>query len=118
MDPSCFPAVTHPVPFGLTGQQLLQIIEACWSDRTAGLAMSEFAPARDRDEQSLTLAVWLMDWLMLKLLGPTSTRSGVRHPTDVRYLGLFQLLVLCCAHVRTELTSAATLAYMGRMSGI
>jgi arginase family enzyme len=67
MDPASFPAVTHPVPFGLTGQQLLQIIEACWSERTVGLGMSEFAPARDRDEQSLALAVWLMDWLMLKL---------------------------------------------------
>jgi len=67
MDPAYFPAVTHPVPFGLTGQQLLQIIEACWSDRIVGLGMSEFAPARDRDEQSLALAVWLMDWLLLKL---------------------------------------------------
>ena len=67
MDPAYFPAVTHPVPFGLTGQQLLGIIGACWSDRTVGFAMSEFAPARDRDEQSLALAVWLMDWLMLKL---------------------------------------------------
>jgi arginase family enzyme len=67
MDPTYFPAVTHPVPFGLTAQQLLQIVLACWSDRTVGLGMSEFAPARDRNEQSLALAVWLMDWLLLKL---------------------------------------------------
>jgi arginase family enzyme len=67
MDPAHFPAVTHPVPFGLTSQQLLQIIEACWSERTVGMGMSEFAPARDRHEQGLALAVWLMDWLMLKL---------------------------------------------------
>jgi arginase family enzyme len=67
MDPAYFPAVTHPVPFGLMAQQLLQIIEACWSDRTVGLGMSEFAPACDRNDQSLGLAVWLMDWLMLKI---------------------------------------------------
>jgi arginase family enzyme len=67
MDPAYFPAVTHPVPFGLTAQQLLEIIDACWSERTVGLGMSEFAPARDRGEQSLALAVWLMDWLLLRI---------------------------------------------------
>jgi arginase family enzyme len=66
LDPSCFPAVTHPLPFGITPALLLRIIDACWSDRLAGVVLSEFDPGRDRQDQSLSLAAWLMEYLLLR----------------------------------------------------
>ena len=51
LDPAFFPAVGQPVPFGLTPQQLLRCLDAVWSERVAGVAVSEFDPARDRDDR-------------------------------------------------------------------
>lgn len=65
-EPACFPATSHPLPFGITPATLLRFVDAAWSDRVIGVAISEFDPARDRNDQSLSLLVWLMEWLLLK----------------------------------------------------
>jgi agmatinase len=66
LDPMCFPAVTHPVPFGLDPSLLLRLLEALWSPRVAGVVLSEFDPGRDRDERGLALLVWLLEYLLLR----------------------------------------------------
>jgi len=65
-DPAFFPGVTHPLPFGLSTQQVLRIIAAAWSERVVGLAISEFDPGRDRNDQSLSTLVWLVEHILLK----------------------------------------------------
>src|SRR5262249_13055815 len=66
LDAAYFPAVSRPVPLGLTPQQILQVINAGWSERVVGVAFSEFDPARDQGDRSLALAMWLLEWLLLK----------------------------------------------------
>ena len=66
LDPAYFPAVSHPLPFGLSPSMLLRLLDAAWSDRLVGLAVSEFDPARDRNDQSLATLVWLLEYLLLK----------------------------------------------------
>jgi arginase family enzyme len=65
-DSAYFPAVTHPLPFGLSPALFLRLLEAAWSDRVIGIAISEFDPARDRNDQSLATLVWLLEYLLLK----------------------------------------------------
>ena len=65
-DPAHFPAVSHPLPFGLGPHQVLRCVDAAWSDRLAGVAISEFDPGRDRHDQSLSTLVWLLEHLLLK----------------------------------------------------
>jgi arginase family enzyme len=65
-DPASFPAVSHPVPFGLAPGMVLRCIDAVWSDRVIGIGLSEFDPGRDRNDQSLALLVWLLEYLLLK----------------------------------------------------
>ncbi|OAI54833.1 hypothetical protein AYO44_03155 [Planctomycetaceae bacterium SCGC AG-212-F19] len=65
-DPAYFPAVSHPLPFGITPPLLLRILDAAWSDRVCGVALSEFDPGRDRNDQSLMTLVWLVEYLLLK----------------------------------------------------
>jgi arginase family enzyme len=65
-DPAYFPAVSHPLPFGLSPQLVLRFLEAAWSDRVLGVAVSEFDPGRDRNDQSLATLVWLLEYLLLK----------------------------------------------------
>jgi arginase family enzyme len=66
LDPAFFPAVSQPVPFGISPALLLQFLDAAWSPRVAGVAFSEFDPARDRNDQSLSTLVWLLEYLLLK----------------------------------------------------
>jgi agmatinase len=66
LDAAFFPATAHPVPFGLTPHLLLRLVDAIWSERVAGVAVSEFAPARDRNDLSLSTLVWLLEYLLLK----------------------------------------------------
>jgi agmatinase len=66
LDQAYFPAVGGPLPFGLAPSALLGLIDAVWSKRIAGVSISEFDPARDRDDRSLGLLVWLIEWLLLK----------------------------------------------------
>lgn len=65
-DPAFFPAVSNPVPFGLHPPLLLRLIAAAWSERLIGIALSEFDPGRDRNDQSLSTLVWLLEYLLLK----------------------------------------------------
>ena len=65
-DPAFFPAVSDPVPFGLTPQQVLAAIDAAWAGPVVGVAVSEFAPGRDRNDRSLATLVWLLEYLLLR----------------------------------------------------
>jgi arginase family enzyme len=65
-DPAYFPAVSHPLPFGIGPALFLKLLDAAWSERVIGVAISEFDPGRDRDERSLAMLVWLMEYLLLK----------------------------------------------------
>jgi agmatinase len=65
-DPAYFPGVTHPLPFGISPALLLRFLDAVWSERLAGVAVSEFDPGRDRNDQSLATLVWLMEYLLLR----------------------------------------------------
>ena len=67
LDPAWFPAVTHPVPFGLSPTQLLQIIEAASTDRLSGICVSEFDPGRDNNDFCLAALLWLLEFIFLKL---------------------------------------------------
>jgi agmatinase len=66
-DPAYFPALTHPVPFGLAPPLVLRLLDAAWSERVAGVAISEFCPARDLRDQSLSTLVWLIEYVLLKV---------------------------------------------------
>jgi agmatinase len=65
-DPSYFPAVSHPVPFGLSPPLFLQLLDAVWSEKLIGIAFSEFDPSRDRDDRSLATLMWLLEYLLLR----------------------------------------------------
>jgi arginase family enzyme len=65
-DPAYFPAVAEPLPFGLAPPLVLRLLEAAWSPRVAGVLVSEFDPGRDRNDQSLGLLVWLVEYLLLR----------------------------------------------------
>jgi arginase family enzyme len=69
-DPAYFPAVSRPVPFGLNPQQVLRILDAAWTDRLAGVILSEFDPGRDRDDRSLATLVWLLEYLLVRRYEP------------------------------------------------
>ena len=65
-DPAFFPGVSQPVPFGLAPQQVLALLDALEASKIAGVMISEFDPARDRDDRSLATLVWLVEHLLLK----------------------------------------------------
>ena len=65
-DPTYFPAVSQPVPFGPAPMAVLAVIDAIWSERVAGLFLSEFDPARDREDCSLATLGWLVEYLLLR----------------------------------------------------
>jgi arginase family enzyme len=65
LDPASFPAVAQPVPFGLSPALLLRLLHAVWSPKVAGVLLSEFDPARDQNDRSLSAAVWLIEYLLL-----------------------------------------------------
>jgi agmatinase len=66
-DPAYFPATPQPVPFGLAPPLVLRLIDAAWGSNVAGLFVSEFDPARDRNDVSLAAVVWLIEYLLLRL---------------------------------------------------
>ena len=68
-DPTFFPAVGQPVPFGPAPAAVLALIDAIWSDRVSGLFVSEFDPARDREDRSLATLVWLVEYLLVRRYG-------------------------------------------------
>jgi arginase family enzyme len=70
LDPAFLPAVTHPLPLGLSPAMVLRVINAAWSDRVVGVTVSEFDPGRDRNDQSLGLLAWLLEYVLLKRYEP------------------------------------------------
>src|SRR5262249_56541121 len=65
-DPAFFPALGHALPFGLAPPLVLRLLEAAWSERVVGVAVSEFDPGRDQRDQSLATLVWLLEYLLLR----------------------------------------------------
>jgi agmatinase len=65
-DPAYFPALSHPLPFGISPPLFLRLLEAAWSERVVGLSVSEFDPARDVRDQGLAILVWLLEYVLLK----------------------------------------------------
>jgi agmatinase len=65
-DTAYFPAVTQPVPFGLNPLLFLRLLESVWSPKVAGVFVSEFDPARDRDDRGLALVMWLLEYLLIR----------------------------------------------------
>lgn len=65
-DPSACPAVHQPTPCGLSGLQVLGLLNDVWSDKLAGLSVSEFDPGRDVRDAGLNLLGWLLEWVLLK----------------------------------------------------
>ena len=65
-DPAYFPAVAHPLPMGMSPQLFLHFLDAVWSPRLRGLAISEFDPAHDRNDQSLGTLMWLIEYILLR----------------------------------------------------
>jgi arginase family enzyme len=65
-DPAFFPAVAQPSPFGLSPTLLLRFLQASWSTRLAGIALSEFEPGRDENDRSLAILVWLIEYILLR----------------------------------------------------
>lgn len=63
-DVPAFPAVETPVPFGLSPGQVLAVLEA--AGRLDGVLISEFVPARDGQDRSLAVLVWLLEYILLK----------------------------------------------------
>jgi arginase family enzyme len=75
-DPAVFPAVSDSVPFGLSGDLVLRLIDAAWGTNVAGVLLSEFDPARDHNDRSLATAVWLMEYLLLRRYESPGTARG------------------------------------------
>jgi agmatinase len=66
LDPAYFPASGHALPFGLNPLLVLRLLNAVFSERVIGLALSEFEPSRDVNDRSLATLVWLMEYLLLR----------------------------------------------------
>ncbi len=64
-DPAFFPAVQEPRPFGIDPRWLLQLLAAIGPTRLAGLAISEFDPARDQHDRCLETLMWLIEYVLL-----------------------------------------------------
>src|SRR5439155_770497 len=59
-DPAYLPAVQQLLPFGLVPSAFLKLLDAVWSEKVAGLSISEFDPGRDGRDASLNLLGWLI----------------------------------------------------------
>jgi arginase family enzyme len=66
-DPAYFPATPQPRPFGLTPPALFPILDAISTERLAGLAVSEFDPARDERDRCLETLMWLIEHVLLRM---------------------------------------------------
>jgi agmatinase len=69
LDPAYLPAVAQPLPFGLTPPAVLAVLDAVWSDKVAGVSVSEFDPGRDVRDTGLQFLGWLVEYLLLKRHG-------------------------------------------------
>ena len=84
LDPAYFPAAAQAVPFGLSPSQLLRFLDAAWSPGIAGMAISEFDPARDQNDRSLATIVWLLEYALLKIHErPSAAGRDRRRPSPL-----------------------------------
>jgi len=74
-DPAYFPAVGHALPFGLNPPLVLRLLDSVFSERVAGMALSEFEPSRDVNDRSLAMLIWLVEYLLLKRYEPQKSAS-------------------------------------------
>jgi agmatinase len=65
-DAAFFPGSAHPQPFGLSPQLFLRFLDAAWSGPIRGLALSEFDPAKDERDRSLSTLIWLLEYVLLR----------------------------------------------------
>lgn len=65
-DSAYFPAITHTQPFGLEPANFLRLLNAIWSDRVIGVAISEFHPAHDVEDRSLRFLMWFLESILLR----------------------------------------------------
>lgn len=66
-DPAFCPAVHQRTPFGMAPLAVLNVLDSIWCEKMVGFSISEFDPGRDRDDQSLNLLGWLVEWVLLKV---------------------------------------------------
>lgn len=66
LDPTAFPAVQHPLPFGISTGDLLQLLALVKPKQLLGVSLSEFSPGQDREDRSLNVLGWLLEWLFLR----------------------------------------------------
>lgn len=64
-DPAFFPAVLQPMPIGLAPAFLVRILQAIDPQRIDVVAISEFAPSQDVEDQGLGTLLWMLEWLFL-----------------------------------------------------
>ncbi len=64
-DPAYFPATAQARPFGLAPIVVPKLIAAIGTQRIAGVAISEFDPARDTGDRCLETLMWLIEWVLL-----------------------------------------------------
>jgi len=62
-------SVRQPLPFGLTPPAFLKLFAAVWSEKVAGVSVTEFDPAADVRDASLNLLGWLTEFVLLKRHG-------------------------------------------------
>lgn len=65
-DPAYFPAVANPLPLGVSLHLFIRCLDALDWKKLIGVAVSEFDPQCDRQDQSLGTLVWLLEYLLLK----------------------------------------------------
>lgn len=81
-DPSVCPAVHDASPCGVTGNQVVALLEELWSDKVIGMSISEFDPGRDEKDRSLRLLGWLVEWVLLKHCEGKKTSRRKTPPAD------------------------------------
>ncbi len=64
-DPAYVPATAQARPCGVDPLFVVQLLDAVGAERLAGFAISEFDPARDRNDRCLETLMWLMEHVLL-----------------------------------------------------
>lgn len=66
-EPSVCPAVQLRTPYGMMPVSMIALIELMMkTGNVVGVSISEFDPGRDRDDATLNLLGWLVEWILLK----------------------------------------------------
>jgi arginase family enzyme len=64
-DLAYFPAVLQPLPIGIAPAFLIRLLKEIDPARVDVVAISEFAPSKDIQDQGLGTILWLLEWLFL-----------------------------------------------------